>query len=120
MCQKAVGGYFASFAGVALTDFAWTRGRPGIFHSSEAVERGFCRNCGTPLSFRYVTRASIGVTLGSLDAPERVKPEKQFGIESRVSFFGDLDELEGHTTESSLAPDVREQVSSRQHPDHET
>jgi hypothetical protein len=120
MCQKAVGGYFASFAGVALTDFAWTRGRPGIFHSSEAVERGFCRNCGTPLSFRYVTRASIGITLGSLDAPERVKPEKQFSIESRVSFFGELHELEGHTTEGNLAPDVREQVSSRQHPDHET
>ena len=43
MCQKAFGNYFAPLTGVPLADLEWTRGQPGIFKSSEAVERGFCR-----------------------------------------------------------------------------
>jgi hypothetical protein len=120
MCQKAVGNYFASLAGVPLADFAWTRGQPGIFRSSEGVERGFCRDCGTPLSFRYLARGRIGVTLGSLDMPGRIKPAKQFGIESRVSFFDDLHQLEALTTEQLFVADNIMRVRSRQHPDHET
>ena len=59
MCQKAFGGYFAPLAGVPLGDFAWIKGTPGVFQSSEAVERGFCRDCGTPLFFRYVDKDRI-------------------------------------------------------------
>jgi len=49
MCQKAFGNYFAAFAGVPPADFAWVKGTPGVFKSSQAAERGFCRDCGTPL-----------------------------------------------------------------------
>src|SRR5688572_7480127 len=42
MCQKALGSYFAPFAGVPLGDLAWIKGAPGVFRSSEVVERGFC------------------------------------------------------------------------------
>ena len=69
MCQKASGGYFGAFAGVPLADFAWEKGTPGVFKSSELAERGFCRHCGTPLSFRYVDKDRISVSLGSLDDP---------------------------------------------------
>jgi hypothetical protein len=65
MCQKAFGSYFAPLAGVPLGDFAWVKGTPGIFKSSEVVERGFCRDCGTPLFFRYVDKDRISVSLGS-------------------------------------------------------
>ena len=37
MCQKAFGNYFAPLAGVKLDDFAWVKGTPGVFKSSEAV-----------------------------------------------------------------------------------
>ena len=69
MCQKAFGNYFAALAGVPMADLAWTRGRPGTFDSSELVERGFCRDCGTPLFFRYRNRDRISVSIGSLDEP---------------------------------------------------
>jgi hypothetical protein len=120
MCQKALGNYFAPFAGVKGADFAWTRGTPAIFRSSEVVERGFCRDCGTPLSFRYTTRDGIGVTLGSLDEPSRIVPAWQFGIESRIAFFDELHRLEGQTTQASLRPDIKGRLASRQHPDRET
>ena len=48
MCQKAFGNYFAPLTGVPRKDLVWTKGQPGIFRSSEAAERGFCRDCGTP------------------------------------------------------------------------
>ena len=54
MCQKASGNYFQAFTGVPRTDFVWTRGQPGTFHSSAAVARDFCRECGTPLTYRRV------------------------------------------------------------------
>ena len=54
MCQKAFGSYFAPLAGVKTGDFEVTRGTIATFHSSDPVVRGFCRDCGTPLTFAVV------------------------------------------------------------------
>jgi hypothetical protein len=117
MCQKAFGNYFAPLAGLPLGDFAWTFGTPGVFKSSEAAERGFCRDCGTPLFFRYVDRDRISLSLGSLDDPTRVVPAKQFGIESRVTFLATLTGLPGTRTEDDVPPADMVRLMSRQHPD---
>jgi hypothetical protein len=117
MCQKASGGYFGAFAGVALADLAWERGTPGVFKSSQLAERGFCRDCGTPLSFRYVDRDRISVSLGSLDDPARVVPAKQFGLESRLPFVAAIAGLPGTRTEDDVPPERLAQYKSRQHPD---
>ena len=117
MCQKAVGNYFASFAGVPPSDFAWVKGAPGIFKSSKLAERGFCRDCGTPLSFRYVDKDRISVSLGSLDDPSRVVPAKQYGLESRLAFVASLADLPGTRTEDDVPPERMARYKSRQHPD---
>ena len=46
---------------------SWTRGAPKIFASSDFAERGFCADCGTPLTYRATSSDRIAVTLGSLD-----------------------------------------------------
>ena len=79
MCQKAFGNYFAPLAGVPLGDFAWTKGEPGVFRSSELVERGFCHGCGTPLFFRYVVKDRIW----SYESPT----EGFKGIDGFLSFY---------------------------------
>ena len=117
MCQKAFGGYFAPLAGVPLGDFAWVKGAPGIFKSSEAVERGFCRDCGTPLFFRYLDKDRISVSLGSLDDPARVAPARQDGVESRLPFVATLAALPGTRTQDEVPPDRMARYKSRQHPD---
>ena len=117
MCQKAFGSYFAPLAGVPLKDHAWTRGAPGIFKSSAAVERGFCRACGTPLFFRYVDKDRISISLGSLDDPSRVPPIRQYGMESRLAFVATLATLPGSRTEDEVPPERLAQYKSRQHPD---
>jgi hypothetical protein len=119
MCQKAVGNYFAALTGVKRADFAWTRGKPGSFRSSEVIERDFCRDCGTPLTYRALDRDRVSVTIGSLDDPDRVHPEAQFGIEGRRPDFAGLAGLPGETTEH-WAGDRLSRLASRQHPDHDT
>ena len=70
MCQKAFGSYFAALVGTLKTGLAWTRGQPSFFRSSSVVDRGFCKDCGTPLSFAYDHSKHIAVSIGSLDDPD--------------------------------------------------
>ena len=122
MCQKAFGSYFAPFAGVPGDQFEVTRGEIATFMSSDQAERGFCRDCGTPLTFRYVGRIRIAFSLGSLDNPERVKPEIEIGVESRLPWFGELCALPGNRMTVEDEPEIAAAIarSNHQHPDHET
>ena len=116
MCQRALGNLFGSFAGVRLDDFAWTRGAPRTYRSSSIVERGFCGDCGTPLSFRYLERDKISVTIGSLDQPARVRPTEQVGIESRVPWLEEALALPGKRTEDDPPPGGLAALQSYQDP----
>src|SRR5258708_23930343 len=84
MCQKASGAAFASFADIDRADFTWTRGKPAVFRSSSIAERDFCRDCGTPLSFRRIDGPRIEIITGAFDRPDRVIPTQQFRTESRL------------------------------------
>ncbi|MDE1149284.1 MAG: GFA family protein [Azospirillaceae bacterium] len=92
MCQRAVGNLFAALAGVRKETVTWT-GRPSFYASSSVAERGFCAQCGTPLSFAYPDSDWMSFTIGSLDEPEAAVPEAQCGVESRLSWLGKLDGL---------------------------
>ncbi len=94
MCQRATGGVFAALAGAPKSDFAWTRGDPAFFASSNLASRGYCRDCGTPLSFSYdLPDARIYVTIGSLDDPNSAPIVRQYGVESRLSWVKFCDEI---------------------------
>jgi hypothetical protein len=112
MCQKAFGNYFAPLGAVATTDIAWVGGRPAIYRSSLAAERGFCRHCGTPLTFQYVTEPhEISIALGSLDDATRFAPEAQYGTESRMPWLDRLSGLPGKTTEESTPDDILREIA---------
>jgi hypothetical protein len=119
MCQKATGAPFASFADIEKTDFAWTRGKPAAFRSSSIAERDFCRDCGTPLSFRYIGGARIEIMTGAFDRPDRVVPTQQFGTESRLGWVVAIANLPSQTTLQSYGPDKLNGIVSHQHPDHD-
>jgi hypothetical protein len=116
MCQKAFGNFFAALVGTKKTGFSWTSGRPTFFRSSSIVERGFCRDCGTPLSFAYDHSERISLAIGSLDRPEDVEPAKQFGIEARHASFERLHLLSGTRTEDDIPAEMLAKLKSRQHP----
>ena len=122
MCQKAMGNFFAPLVGVPVESFAWTRGAPSVFLSSEHVQRGFCNRCGTPLFYRNIDNPRISITIGSLDHPELVTPLNQFGNEAKLPYFAVLPTLEGDTTTEQDDPGFADNIrrTTHQHPDHET
>ena len=67
-------------------ELTWTKGEPAFYASSNIAHRGFCRDCGTPLTFADDDRDQIEVTTGSLDDPSAFPMTEHFGIESRVAW----------------------------------
>jgi len=117
MCQKAFGSYFAPLAGVPPKDFAWVKGTPGVFKSSEAAERRLLRE------MRHAAVLPLrrqGPHLGVARQPRRSLPRgagQQYGIESRLPLVATLTALPGTRTEDDVPAPDRARLQSRQHPD---
>ena len=118
MCQKAGGSPYMVLISNLPANFAWTRGTPGSFASSSIAQRDFCRDCGTPLTYRGPS-GRISVSYGSLDDPTRVQPAKQYGMEGRAGWIDHLAALPGVRTEDDQTPEERAQIVNHQHPDHD-
>ena len=117
MCQKA----FGSIGGLLVTvhGLMWTRGAPKIFQSSNLAQRGFCGDCGTPLTFAY--EGGIDVAMCVLDDPGVVPPTVQLAGESRIPWADSLPDLPGRpVSEAAVAVRRYAAVVSYQHPDHDT
>ena len=95
MCQKQFGSFFGAFADVHEDDIHLVRGAVRYFKSSSEAERGFCGDCGTPLVYHFLSQPRISVAIGSLDRHSEMKPEFQYGLESREPWFADLHSLPG-------------------------
>lgn len=84
MCQQALGNVAAAFWNVAKDSVGWTGRERATYMSSPFGRRGFCGECGTPLSFDYPDSPNIDLTVGALDDPAAVRLASHFGVESRV------------------------------------
>jgi hypothetical protein len=119
MCQKATGSPYGAYAPMAREALVFTRGAPKIFRSSEIAERGFCAECGTPLTYRNVTSQRISVTICSLDDPELTPPEFQLDPAAAVSWVSDCLTKPAESVEDFLKTRGVTKVGTRQHPDHD-
>jgi len=119
MCQKAFGNFYAPLATVPEGGLEWTRGEPKSFRSSNHVRRGFCAECGTPLTFEAPD--GIALAIGAFDHPEEVAPLMQWGIEAKLPYVDTIRDLPAETTKGDMeaAPYLAE-LESFQHPDHDT
>jgi hypothetical protein len=119
MCQKAMGGLFGPFVSAPFHALVWTRAQPKRFQSSNKVHRGFCGDCGTPLTFEYGDR-HIGLAIGALDRPADVRLSEQLASSARVPYFEDLANLPVHPTDEPRAAAHLASIVSYQHPDYDT
>lgn len=120
MCQKAFGSLGAPLVSVRPSQFHWTRGEPGIFRSSPVVQRGFCRNCGTPLFMLEDGYGPIEIAAGTLDDPSAAAPDHVVGTESKLAWADSLPLLPGRSTREDRTPEDLARLTSLQHPDHDT
>lgn len=117
MCQKAFGSFFAPF--VTGVEMVWTRGAPKLFRSSPTVSRGFCADCGTPLTYQ-LDGEPVELAVGAFDEPDRVAPKIQVNAEFKRDCFDGLPGLSVRTENSPQWQDFMANMVSFQHPDHDT
>lgn len=120
MCQKAFGGLYGPLVSVREDgDLTWTRGKPSHFQSSNTVKRGFCRDCGTPLT--YEAPDGIALAIGAFDTPEGIAPVIQYGVEGKLPFTDHMAQIPARKTEDDFqALEFLASIISYQHPDHDT
>lgn len=92
MCQKASGAPFMAFARYALDKVTWTT-PPDVFASSNVAERGFCRTCGTPLTYHRPGKPFASITMNSFDHPEAMRPDLSFTNDQKAGWLNDLASL---------------------------
>ena len=122
MCQKAYGNFFSALVGVYWSDFEWTRGKPASFESSQGIQRGFCRDCGTPLFFLREGSEHISMSIGAFDDPASIPLAFELGIESRLPQLVGINDLENFGSSEEDDPEGASlaKATSRQHPDHDS
>jgi hypothetical protein len=119
MCQKAFGAFYAPLATAPAGGLDWTRGTPKRFRSSNHVERGFCADCGTPLTFEGPD--GVALAIGAFDHPEEVSPTIQWGIEAKLPYVDEIPVLRGEETQADMASvTYLADLVNYQHPDHDT
>jgi hypothetical protein len=66
-----------------------------IYNSSPGVGRGFCEQCGTPLTWEgnYRGRVIIEFHISTLDDPDAYVPEWHWYHEERIAWFDVADRL---------------------------
>jgi hypothetical protein len=101
----------------------WTRGARKLFQSSDFVARGFCGDCGTPLTFEAASGDGrhIALTIGAFDDPASLPPDQQIMVAERIPWVAAIADVPCATAEQDAAGMAKyPPVVSRQHPDHDT
>jgi hypothetical protein len=86
ICRRATGAPYVAWGTFRRDAFhLLDDGACVLYRSSPRVQRGFCRHCGTSLSYAHAERdGEIDVTLVTLDDPARYEPECHIWVEEKL------------------------------------
>jgi hypothetical protein len=105
MCRKHSGAPVLAFVHFPIDSFTWIKGQPTRYRSSRYAERGFCSKCGSILTMHEeVLGDRVQVTLGSLDEPQRVRPNDHVWTQDQLPWFEIKDQLRRFPQNSSAVP----------------
>ena len=95
-CRKAASSDYVSWFGVQRDAVSWAGPRK-CYKSSEMVERSFCENCGSPMSFQTeVFKDEIHLYAATLDDVSAYKPTAHIFWSERLPWVMVADELPRH------------------------
>ena len=93
-CRRQCSAPMTTYVGVLDTQWRWTREAPKIYKSSPGVERTFCGNCGTPLSFRSEKMSGVmHLFVAALEEPEKFEPTLHAAFEEKLPWLKLADDL---------------------------
>ncbi len=117
MCQKAFGATGGAL--VTVKQLTWTRGTLAHFQSSTRIRRGFCRDCGTPLTFGY--DGLVDIAIATFDRAAEIAPVIQLSPEAALPWAASISQLAGYPHEEHERRQAwMASIHSNQHPDHDT
>ena len=107
-CQKAYGGIFFPWLIFVWRSFRFTQGNLHYYRSAPIAQRGFCRDCGSPVVHRYDDQSFVSVPVGTLDYPGdwSLNRENWCGhvfLESKVGWHELTDDLPQHQRSAKYA-----------------
>ncbi|WDI30663.1 GFA family protein [Hyphococcus flavus] len=75
-CRKATGAVYSTFIGFEARQVRWVKETPAYHASSPGVKRGFCPDCGTPLTYAGEKwPGETHILIGAFDDPENYPPQ---------------------------------------------
>jgi hypothetical protein len=84
-CRRASGAPAVSWFVVSRSQFKLLSGVLIIRRSSKAVQRGFCRECGTQLIYQHGSAPdTVELTTASLDEPGHLQPTKEIWLSEKL------------------------------------
>ena len=101
MCQRAVGHVSGASKQVRVDDVQWPGRQPDRYRSSPFARHGFCRLCGTSLTYEGDGEEHLDLTIGSFDDPGCFRPVRQYGTESRHAAWLDTRDLPAMRTDEN-------------------
>jgi hypothetical protein len=97
-CRLASGAPAVSWFVVSRSQFKLLSGVLTIHQSSKPVHRGFCRKCGTQLTYAHESAPdTIEITTASLDEPDRFQPTKEIWLSEKLPWAAVNANLEHHS-----------------------
>ena len=100
-CRLASGAPIVSWFVVSCAQFKLLSGVVTIHQSSKPVHRGFCRKCGTQLTYEHESAPdTIEITTASLDEAEQFRPTEEIWLSEKLPWVAVHANLEHHAEDS--------------------
>jgi len=93
-CRRATSSPMTTWVSVPRGAFVVVKGAPRYYRSSPGVKRGFCGNCGSPLTYENESIPDeVHLYAASLSDQGSVVPTGHVHVSAQLSWFEVLDEL---------------------------
>lgn len=116
MCQKATGGFAATFVFLPVAAVTWDS-EPDWYASSPIAKRPFCSKCGSPLGFKFNDNDKMDLTFGSFDDPSEFVPVIHAGAESLHEAWLDTGHLPRQRSDQTESIAKRWKAAGREVPE---
>jgi hypothetical protein len=99
-CRRATSSPMTTWVSVPRSAFVLVKDAPRYYHSSPGVKRGFCENCGSPLSYENERIPDeVHLYAASLSDPTGAVADGHVHVSEQLSWFEVLDELPRYANE---------------------
>ena len=86
-CRRASGGTNVAWAVFDNAAFEWLSGAPKAYSSSPGIEWLHCKDCGSLVGYRRVSRPDhMDITTGTLDDPDPYPPSAEIWLDQKIAW----------------------------------